>query len=113
MFGSCPHVPEDSSEVCSVERDRMHQGKECDFNSKEFHGEKAGLYRGKLWAREYYVWTLGLEEESVRVCIRQQGADDARLNQLNLVQGEKSPSGGSSADPLGGLTELRPRLRWR
>jgi len=36
-----------------------------------------------------------LDEESVRKYIREQEAEDARLEQLDLLHEEKPPSGGS------------------
>jgi len=43
----------------------------------------------------YYVSTVGLDEESVRKYIRDQEAEDARLEQLNMLHNETPPSGGS------------------
>ncbi len=54
--------------------------------------------------------TVGLDEEAVKKYIREEAAEDARLEQLNLVHGGKSPSGGSRSSPLGGLIGICPRF---
>ena len=38
-----------------------------------------------LWARGYYVSTVGLDEGVVRQYIQNQAAEDQRLEQLNLL----------------------------
>jgi hypothetical protein len=37
-----------------------------------------------FWARGYYVSTVGRDETVIRDCIRQQEAEDKRLDQINL-----------------------------
>lgn len=38
-----------------------------------------------FWARGYYVLTVGLDEDVVRQYIRNQEAEDDRLDQLTLL----------------------------
>jgi len=71
------------------------KGKGAISIARNFTARKRNFAGESFWARGYYVSTVGLDEESIRVYIRQQEAEDARLEQLNLVQGETSPSGGS------------------
>ena len=42
------------------------------------------LHRTALWARGYYVSTVGREERIIREYIRKQGMEDKRLDQLVL-----------------------------
>jgi putative transposase len=58
-------------------------------------GRKRNFTGENFWARGYYVSTVGLDEEAVRKYIREQEAEDARLEQLNLIHDETRPSGGS------------------
>lgn len=71
------------------------KGKSAISIARNFTAKKRNFTGESFWARGYYVSTVGLDEESVRQYIRAQDAEDARLEQLNLVQEEKSPSGGS------------------
>ncbi|MEW6113694.1 MAG: IS200/IS605 family transposase, partial [Thermodesulfobacteriota bacterium] len=71
------------------------KGKSAISIARNFTARKRNFAGESFWARGYYVSTIGLDEESIRVYIRQQEAEDARLEQLNLVHEEKSPSGGS------------------
>jgi hypothetical protein len=92
VLESCPHVREHSPEVCSVQCNLIHQRKECDFDRKKLHDKKAEFRRRKLLGTRYYVSTVGLDEESVRQYIREQEAEDARLEQLNMLDAETPPS---------------------
>jgi putative transposase len=58
-------------------------------------GRKRNFTGENFWAMGYYVSTVGLDEESVRKYIRDQEAEDARLEQLNMLHNETPPSGGS------------------
>ena len=51
------------------------------------YGERRRNFAGEhFWARGYFVSTVGLEEEVVRRYIRDQEAEDQRLDQLNLYR---------------------------
>jgi len=63
------------------------KGKSAISIARNFTGEN-------FWARGYYVSTVGLDEEAVRKYIRDQEAEDTRLEQLNLIH-DQAPSGGS------------------
>jgi len=71
------------------------KGKSAISIAGNFTARKRNFAGESFWARGYYVSTVGLDEEAVRKYIREQDAEDARLEQLNLVHDEKSPSGGS------------------
>ena len=64
------------------------KGKSAISIARNFTGEN-------FWARGYYVSTVGLDEESVRKYIQQQEEEDERLEQLNLHDRGRPPSGGS------------------
>ncbi len=71
------------------------KGKSAISIARNFMGRKRNFMGENFWARGYYVSTVGLDEEAVRKYIREQEAEDARLEQLNLIHDETPPSGGS------------------
>ena len=71
------------------------KGKSAISIARNFTAKKRNFTGESFWARGYYVSTVGLDEESVRQYIRAQDTEDARLEQLNLVNDEKPSSGGS------------------
>jgi REP-associated tyrosine transposase len=49
------------------------------------YGEKKRNFVGQhFWARGYFVSTVGRDQEVIREYIKNQEADDTRLEQLNL-----------------------------
>jgi putative transposase len=49
------------------------------------YGEKKRNFVGQhFWARGYFVSTVGRDERVIREYIRQQEAEDKRLDQINL-----------------------------
>ena len=49
------------------------------------YGERKRNFVGQhFWARGYYVSTVGRDETVIRDYIRQQGAEDKRLDPINL-----------------------------
>jgi len=71
------------------------KGKSAISIARNFTARKRNFAGESFWARGYYVSTVGLDEEAVRNYIRQQEVEDARLEQLNLIHDEPSPSGDS------------------
>ena len=71
------------------------KGKSAISIARNFTARKRNFAGESFWARGYYVTTVGLDEESLRKYIREQEAEDARLEQLNMLHAEKPPSGGS------------------
>jgi putative transposase len=47
-------------------------------------GRKQNFTGENVWAREYYVSTVGLDEAMVRAYIRNQEQEDERCNQMKL-----------------------------
>ncbi len=58
-------------------------------------GRKKNFTGENFWARGYFVSTVGLDEDVVRRYIRDQEAQDERLEQLNMYGKRPSPSGDS------------------
>ena len=71
------------------------KGKSAISIARNFAARKRNFAGESFWARGYYVTTVGLDEESLRTYIREQEAQDAKLEQLNMLHAEKPPSGGS------------------
>ncbi len=71
------------------------KGKSAISIARNFTARKRNFAGESFWARGYYVTTVGLDEESLRTYIREQEAQDAKLEQLNILHAEKPPSGGS------------------
>jgi putative transposase len=71
------------------------KGKSAISIARTFMGRKKNFTGESFWARGFYVSTVGLDEDVVRKYIRDQEAEDARLEQLNLFDEGKPPSGGS------------------
>jgi REP-associated tyrosine transposase len=71
------------------------KGKSAISIARTFKGRKRNFTGESFWARGFYVSTVGLDEEVVRKYIREQEAEDARLEQLNMFDEDPPPSGGS------------------
>lgn len=84
------------------------KGKSAISVARNFTARKGSFAGESFWARRYYVSTVGLNEDAVRKYIHEQDAEDAQLEQLNLVHDEKSPSGDSRSVHLGGLQVYAP-----
>jgi putative transposase len=71
------------------------KGKSAISIARTFTSRKRNFAGESFWARGYYVSTVGLDEESIKKYIRDQEAEDTRLDQLNMIHTETPPSGGS------------------
>ncbi len=71
------------------------KGKSAISIARNFTARKRNFSKESFWARGYYVSTVGLDEEAIKKYIREQEREDTRLEQLNMLHGEKPPSGGS------------------
>ena len=71
------------------------KGKSAISIARNIKGRKRNFTGESFWARGFYVSTVGLDEDSVRKYIRDQEAEDARLDQLNMFDEDPPPSGGS------------------
>ena len=71
------------------------KGKSAISIARNFTARRRNLAGENFWARGYFVSTVGLDEEVVRKYIRDQEAEDQRLEQLKMWSHEKSPLGDS------------------
>jgi putative transposase len=71
------------------------KGKSAISIARNFTARKRNFAGENFWARGYFVSTVGLDEDEVRKYMRDQEAEDQRLEQLKLWSQDKSPSGDS------------------
>jgi putative transposase len=71
------------------------KGKSAISIARNFMGRKKNFTGENFWARGYFVSTVGLDEDVVRRYIRDQEAQEERLEQLNVFGNRTSPSGDS------------------
>jgi putative transposase len=71
------------------------KGKSAISIARNFMGRKKNFTGENFWARGYFVSAVGLAEDILRRYIRDQEAQDERLEQLNLFGNRSSPSGNS------------------
>ena len=61
------------------------KGKAAIYIARNFAGKKRNFVGQNFWARGYFVSTVGRDEEVIRQYIRNQEAEEVRLDQLNLL----------------------------
>lgn len=71
------------------------KGKSAISIARNLMGRRRNFTGEKLWARGYFVSTVGLDEETVKEYIRTQEKEDERVDQLSLGFENRSPSGDS------------------
>jgi putative transposase len=62
------------------------KGKSAIYIARTFGGKQRNFVGEHFWARGYFVSTVGRDEEVIRRYIRQQEAEDKRLEQLKLFK---------------------------
>ena len=70
------------------------KGKTAIHIARTYLGKRKNFVGQNFWARGYFVSTVGRDEATVREYIRNQEAEDKRLDQLNMWKDEP-PTGGS------------------
>lgn len=60
------------------------KGKSAIRAARDFMGRKHGFKGYHFWARGYFVSTVGIDEDTIRVYIRDQEKNDERLDQQRL-----------------------------
>ena len=65
------------------------KGKSAMYIARTFGGRKRNFTGYHFWARGYWVSTVGRDEQAIREYIRQQEAEDRRLDQLTLFSDSK------------------------
>ena len=61
------------------------KGKSAIYIARNFQGRKRNIAGQKFWARGYFVSTVGRDESMIREYIRNQEAEEVRLDQLELL----------------------------
>ena len=77
-------VFEHSAKAFGIERGWIYQREGCDSIARNFGGRQRNFTGEVFWAREYFVSTVGLDEEMVRAYIRNQELEDERYDQMKL-----------------------------
>jgi putative transposase len=67
------------------------KGKSAIAIARNYMGRQKNFAGLNFWARGYYVSTVGRDEQTIRQYIREQEAEDKRLDQLELFKDEKQP----------------------
>lgn len=62
------------------------KGKSAITVARDVQGRAKNFVGQSFWARGYYVSTVGRDEKIIREYIRNQEAEDRRLDQLNLLK---------------------------
>ena len=65
------------------------KGKSAIYIARTFGGKVRNFVGEQFWARGYFVSTVGHDEEAVRRYIREQEAEERRLEQLELFKKKK------------------------
>ena len=65
------------------------KGKSAIHIARTYGGRQQNFVGEHVWARGYFVSTVGHDEEAVRRYIREQEAEDRRLEQLELFKKKK------------------------
>jgi REP-associated tyrosine transposase len=63
------------------------KGKSAIHIARSYLGRRANFAGQHFWARGYYVSTVGRDEATIRKYIREQEAEDQRLDQLQMFEG--------------------------
>ena len=60
------------------------KGKSAIYIARNFGGRQRNFLGEKFWARGYYVSTVGKDEQVIKAYIKNQEAEDQKLDQLRL-----------------------------
>ena len=60
------------------------KGKSAIYIARNYVGKKKNFLGEQFWARGYYVSTVGKDEEKIKEYVRQQEAEDKRIEQMKL-----------------------------
>ena len=66
------------------------KGKSAIHVARYFLGKSRNYTGQSLWARGFFVSTVGIDEEAIREYIREQEEEDKRLDQLDFFRSKKS-----------------------
>jgi putative transposase len=82
--GPRAHVDFDSAKYSVAQAVGYIKGKSAIHVARTFFDQKRNFVGAHFWARGYFVSTVGRDEATVREYIRNQEAEDKRLEQLRL-----------------------------
>ena len=60
------------------------KGKSAIYIARTYAGKKKNFTGEQFWARGYYVSTVGKDEEKIKEYVREQQAEDKRIEQMRL-----------------------------
>ena len=60
------------------------RGKSAIYIVRNYAGKKRNFTSERFWARGYYVSTVGKDEAAIKEYVRQQQAEDKRIEQMKL-----------------------------
>ena len=75
------------------------KGKSAIHVARYFLGKSRNYTGQHLWARGYFVSTVGVDEETIREYIRRQEEEDKRFDQLELFRSRKSKKDDDEDEP--------------
>ncbi len=82
---SCAYVDLDPAKVFGGASDGVHEGEDGDPHCSGVGGEEKELCGAAVWARGYWVSTVGRDAGAVRRYIQEQEKEDQRQDQLALM----------------------------
>src|SRR6266481_3478042 len=84
--GSRAHVDQCAAEIGGIERRGIHQGQERDSRGEAFLRRERNYTGQRIWARGFFVDTVGQDTETIRKYIAEQEMEDRRLDQLEMPE---------------------------
>ena len=60
------------------------KGKSAIYIARTYAGKKKNFTGEQFWARGYYVSSVGKDEEKIKEYVREQQAEDKRIQQMRL-----------------------------
>jgi len=82
--GSRTHVDQCAAESGCIERGGVHQRQECDSRGEALLKRERNYAGLRIWARGFFVDTVGRNTETIRKYIAEQEMEDRRLDQLEM-----------------------------
>lgn len=69
------------------------------YVARHFLGKSRNYTGHSLWARGFFVSTVGIEDATIREYIRQQEEEDRRTDQLQLFRSRQDSDDGNHDSP--------------
>jgi putative transposase len=85
--GSRAHVDQCAAEIGGIERGGIHiKGKSAIHVARHFLRRERNYAGQRIWARGFFVDTVGRDTETIRKYIAEQEMEDRRLDQLEMPE---------------------------